>query len=26
VQHAFDEDITGRLRIGYAYVRFALGE
>jgi membrane protease YdiL (CAAX protease family) len=26
VQHAFDDDITGRLRIGYAYVRFALGE
>lgn len=26
VQHAFDDDITGRLRIGYAYVQFALGE
>jgi membrane protease YdiL (CAAX protease family) len=26
VRHAFDADMTGRLRIGYSYLQFAIGE
>jgi membrane protease YdiL (CAAX protease family) len=26
VRHAFDADITGRLRIGYSYLQFAMGQ
>jgi membrane protease YdiL (CAAX protease family) len=26
VRHAFDADMTGRLRIGYSYLQFAVGE
>jgi membrane protease YdiL (CAAX protease family) len=26
VRHAFDADMTGRLRIGYSYLQFAMGE
>jgi membrane protease YdiL (CAAX protease family) len=26
VRHAFDDDLTGRLRIGYSYLQYAIGE